>query len=242
MLLASSTVVALYLRGYAQPAYHPLSISPTTVAVGAIKYLGLGVCPFLPYFGPYWWPAGLLLLVVLIPTLILLAVVAIRRPDERPRSLGLLAVILSMLGVAAALGVSRGGLGSNGTLLSRYVTLAVPLLGALYIAWLAYGRATARAGVHVALLALVASTLPGNDRFSRAYGQPIRDAARRVQLGLKDHAPAARILKAAYPTLHPDRAYARNRFEMLKAARFGAFAQFEDDRVATVPQDIPLRR
>jgi hypothetical protein len=129
MLLASSAVVALYFRDYAQPAYHTLSTSPATVAVGAIKYLSLGVSPSVPHYGPYWWPASLILLAVLIPTFILLAAVALRTPDERPCSLGLMAVLLSMLFVAAALGVSRGGLGSNGTVFSRYVTLASPLLG-----------------------------------------------------------------------------------------------------------------
>jgi hypothetical protein len=243
MLLASSTVVALYFRDYAQPTYHPLSSSPTTVAIGAIKYLSLGVYPSVPHYGPYWRPASLILLAVLIPTFVLLAAVALRTPEERPRSLGLMAVFLSMLGVACAVGVSRGGLGSNGTLFGRYVTLASPLLGVLYVAWLAYGTTSARAAIHVVLLALVASTLPENDRFSRVYGEPIRDAARRVELGLRDHSPAADILRAASPTLFPYRDYVRDRFRELKAARMGAFAGFEEKRVASTPDSSgPLRR
>jgi hypothetical protein len=243
MLLASSAVVALYFRDYTQPTYHPLSSSPTTVVIGAIKYLSLSVYPSVPHYGPYWRPASLILLAVLIPTFILLAAVALRTPDERPRSLGLIAVLLSMLGVAGALGVSRGGLGSNGTLFSRYVTLATPLLGVVYVAWLAYGRASVRAAIHVALLASVASTLPENDRFSRVYGEPIRDAARRVEHRLRDHAPAAAVLKAASPRLYPYRDYVRDRLRELKAARVGAFVNFEEDRVATTPDPSgPTRR
>jgi hypothetical protein len=243
LLLASSGIVALYLRGYSQPAHHRLSSSPSTVAVGAIKYLSLSVYPSLPYFDRYWWPASWILLAILIATLVLLARVAIRTPAERPRSLGLMAVIVSMLTVAGALGVSRGGFVENGTLLSRYVTLAIPLLGALYIAWLAYGQAPARVGIHVVLLALVASTLPGNDRFSRAYGRPIRAAAQRVEEGLKSHAPTASVLNAACPSLYPLRDYVYDRFKLLKAARVGPFTEFEEDRVATTTSAaIAVRR
>jgi hypothetical protein len=100
-----------------------------------------------------------------------------------------------------------------------------------------------RAAIHVVLLASVASTLPENDRFSRVYGEPIRDAARRVERRLRDHAPAAAVLKAASPRLYPYRDYVRDRLRELKAARVGAFVDFEEDRVATTPDPSgPTRR
>ena len=127
-------------------------------------------------------------------------------------------------------------------MLSRYITLASPLLGVIYIAWLTYGRPMSRAAVHVALLALVVSTIPANHHFSRVYGHPIRQAARRVEWGLKSHAPAAILLDRACPTLFPDRAYALDRFKMLKTAGFGEFAAFDADGVAIAPGDASVRR
>ena len=83
LLLAGTAVMVLYIYGYQQPPYHPLSRSMGTVAIGALKYLSLAVHPNTLH---YWWPAGLFLLAILTATLHLLATVSSRAPGERPRA------------------------------------------------------------------------------------------------------------------------------------------------------------
>jgi hypothetical protein len=231
-LLACSAMVALYLHGYTQPPYHPLSSSPRTVAIGAVKFLSLGVYPNVR---KYWWPAGLILVMILTSTVLLLARVAWRTHSERPRAMALMAILFSLFSLAGAVGVSRAGLGPDVPLLSRYVTLTIPLLSALYIAWLAYGHATAQMGVHLVLFALIVSTLPTSHRFSRKYGGAVRVAVQRLERGLKDHVPTEKLMSLACPAIYPDPQFAQTCFRMLKGARIGAFVNFDDDRVASTP-------
>jgi hypothetical protein len=233
LLLAGAAVMMLYIYGYEQPPYHPLSGSMETVAIGALKYLTLAIYPNTV---DYWWPTGLLLLAILTATLHRLATVSSCSPEERPRALALMAIILSMISVAGAVGVSRGGLGSATTILSRYVTLTFPLLGTMYIAWLAYGNPRARVAIHWLLLALMVLAMPDSRENSRSYGQPILVAQQLVEGGLKNHVSTAKILKRACPVLFPDPRFTLDRFRMLKVARFGPFAEFETDPVATRPE------
>ena len=72
-------------------------------------------------------------------TLLRLAIVARHSPAERPRAFGLIAVLLSQLGVAAAVGVSRSGFGPGAAVSSRYISISAPLLSVFYFAWLLYG-------------------------------------------------------------------------------------------------------
>ena len=77
LLLASSAIVTLYLRGYYRPPHHPLSSSLRTAAGGALKFLSLSIHPRVL---EYWWPAGMFVLAILAATVLLLAIVAVRRP------------------------------------------------------------------------------------------------------------------------------------------------------------------
>ena len=104
-------------------------------------------------------------------TLIRLAIVARRSPAERPRAFGLIAVLLSLLGVAAAVGVSRSGLGPGFGLSSRYISISAPLLSVFYIAWLLYGPNPARRAIHIGLLALVCAGIPANTRYALAWAR-----------------------------------------------------------------------
>ncbi len=200
-LVACSAVIVLYLYGYTQPPYHPPSSSPQTVAMGALKFLSLGVYPTVMN---YWWPVGPILVAILTATVVLLARVAWRSHGERPLALALLAILFSMFSLAVAVGVSRAGLGPNVPLLSRYVTLTIPLLSALYFAWLIYGNTAARVGVHLVLLALILATLPNSHRFGREYGEAVRVHEKRLERGLRNHLPTARLLSSACPAIYPD--------------------------------------
>ena len=83
LLLAGLAVTALYLRGYARPPHHPLPPSPGMVASSTLIYLSLAVYPHL---SGYWVPAGLIALAAVVATILLLTVVSLRAPGERPRA------------------------------------------------------------------------------------------------------------------------------------------------------------
>lgn len=104
LLLAGSAVAVLYLRGYSRPAHHPLPPSARAVASATLKYLSLAVYPSMVTYSRL---AGLIPAILVIATLLLLALACYRSPGERPRTLGLVAIIGSMLCVAAGVGFSR---------------------------------------------------------------------------------------------------------------------------------------
>jgi hypothetical protein len=133
LLLAGSAVAVLYLRD-CRSAGFPLPTSAQAVASTALRFLSLMVYPGLR---GYARPAGLFLVVLVTATLVLLGIVSVRSPGERPRALMLVAIILSMLAIAASVGFSRSGLGPTAGLQGRYLSLGMPLFCALYIAWLA---------------------------------------------------------------------------------------------------------
>jgi hypothetical protein len=71
---------------------------------------------------------------------------------------------------------------------------------------------------------------------SRKYGRTVCVAEQRVERGLKDRVPSARLLAWACPAISPDPRQANAAFEMLKGARMGAFAAYRDGRIASTPE------
>ena len=241
LIAISMAVVAFYMIDYSQPPYHRITPSIRTAAIGAMKFLSLSICPIAL---DYWWPVGPILVAILGATLGLLARAAYRTPGERPRALALIAILLSIVAVAAALGLSRAGIHSTTTIQSRYITLAIPLLSVVYVAWLAYGQARARVAIHAGLLAMICLALPHGYRYARGYGLPVFAAGVRVEGALKNHMPTDVLLSRACPALFPDPVVTLERFRMLKTARIGAFVHFqEEDQLATAPDAArPTRR
>ncbi len=232
VLMACSSTVALYLSDFYNPPHHGSAPSLAVAAATIVEYLSLTVWSVALNS---WWPAGLLMVLLIAVTVLLLARVAVRAPAERPWVLGLIAILLAMLSMAAAVGLSRSGFGPGLGRSSRYVTLTAPLLCALYIAWLAYGPDLARRAVHVGLLTMVCLSLPANIAFGGRHGTTAGTAQREVEWRLKARVPASKLMRQACPLIFPDLEFAYRRFMMLKEARFGAFESFHDDRMAAAP-------
>jgi hypothetical protein len=233
LLTACSVVVGLYLIGYTSPAHRGPPPSLTAVATTTLEYLSLVVCADAPN---YWRLAGLTVVLLVGATLLRLVVVVLQHPEESPSALGLIALILSMLSAAAAVGLSRSYFGAVGGRASRYVTIAAPLLCAVYVAWLAHGPSLAQRVVHNVLLALVCLAMPANIKFGLRFGEDRLSAYRSVERSLKARAHRSVLMRKACPALFPDPEIAYKCFKMLKDARVGDFANLVDDRVVDDPE------
>jgi hypothetical protein len=237
LLMTTSAIGTWYLCGYARPTYIPVAPSMLEIWSTTLQVLSL---PISPQEWGYWRIAGLAVLVLTIVTVILLGTVVRRVPQERPRAFGLIALLLSTLGVAVTVGISRSGFGPTAGLCSRYITISLPLLGVLYFAWLLYGPALARRAVHISLLALVCAGMSTHVRGARAGGEARRALYTKVERGLQRGLPASRVVDLAHPELFVDRSVIHSRFQMLKEARVGKFRNMVDDGLA-VMQDTSSR-
>jgi hypothetical protein len=190
-----AVLVALYPIGLA--ARDPISASPADAARTALQFLSTGLAAAVPL-----WTLRSVFVGSLTAGAFALLFRAFRKiPSERWRSSGLAACGLSMLLLAAFVGLGRAELTVNAGIQDRYATLAAPLLLVVYLSFLLYGARSKRA-VEKALFAAVALSVPvsstqaiGYGEFRRAQIQALeRDAAR----GLPLEAIAARNGPAVY--------------------------------------------
>ena len=228
----------------------PLSQRLCTTGLPPARPLGLGGGDHdaeMPEFGHapgagrYWPIAGLVMVSLIAGTLWLLSAAGLRAPDERRRATGLAAVILALIVMAAAVGVSRSGLHPLMGLSSRYVTIIAPLIGVLYIAWLVYGPPRVRKLIHAGLLAISCITLPTGTRAGLEYGHRARSAELRVEQAVKSRTLSPELMARLCPAIHPDPVGAYSCLEMLREARMGPFANL-GDRLAVVPEAFGVVR
>jgi hypothetical protein len=234
LLMAAAATVAWYLAGYRTPAHIPPPPSASAIGATMLEVCGLVIEPV----GlRYWRIAGLSVILLSAATVVLLGIAAWRSPHERPRALGLLAILTSILIVALAVGYSRSGLGPGTGRCCRYITIVMPLLGVVYIAWLLYAPVLARRAIHVALLALICAGIPEQARFARRVGSFRRGLYCRVEAALQRGLPRSRVVDLAYPVLFPQRSELSTSFQLLKEGRVGKFRYMSDDRHAARPDD-----
>jgi len=238
-LMACSAIVALYLSDYVKPAHHPSAPSLGAIVRTSLEVLSL---PLSSRTAGYWKTAAVTMVALVAVALIRLTAVAVRLPQERPRALGLAAVILSMMGVAISVGVSRSGFGPGAGLLSRYVSLATPLLSALYVTWLIYTPARPQRALQACLLLVVCLSVPGSLQKAKDRGDPARHCFRQMERSLRAGKPDSQILDLACPALYPHRQQAREMLEMLKSSGFGNFQHLDDARIAITSKPESTRR
>jgi hypothetical protein len=232
LLMTASGAVAWYLTGYVRPTHIPPPPSASAIGATTLEVCGLVIEPV---GWTYGWVAGLVVMMLSAATVVLLGTTARRSPNERPRAFGLSAVLSSILIVALSVGYSRSGLGPGSGWCSRYITIAMPLLGVVYFAWLLYGSGAARRAIHIGLLALVCAGIPAQAEFARAIGAGRRVLYQRIEAGLQRGLPRSRVVDLAFPDLLAERDRLGACFQMLKEARVGKFGSMSDDRQATRP-------
>jgi hypothetical protein len=228
LLTATSAIILWYLNGYVRPSYIPIAPSLTAIWFTTLQVFSLVVSPI---DWDYWRAAGTGVVLLLAVTVIQLLAVAWRLPEQRPRALGLIALLVSISTVAVSIGISRSGFGPAAGLCSRYITISVPLLGAVYIAWMLYGHTLARRAIHISLLVLVCASIPTHSRFARTMGGGRRELYVSIERGLKRGMSHARLLDLSYPSLFVNRAWISLSFHRLKEAKVGNFRYMLEDGI-----------
>ncbi|VTR91781.1 Putative uncharacterized protein OS=[Oscillatoria] sp. PCC 6506 GN=OSCI_3720052 PE=4 SV=1 [Gemmata massiliana] len=157
LLLAVLPLVylGLYFQGYHKPSHHP-PLSTDPIEVGCVSGEVLAMSFGIGLSGVWWAVAGGL--VVVGGLTVALLVERWKESGERLSIVGLIAVAAGVTGVALAIGVGRGGWGTEMGLWSRYSMLVWPLLAATYLVWTKFGRKW----VPIGLCVVSAFAFPGN--------------------------------------------------------------------------------
>jgi hypothetical protein len=235
-LMTTSATIAWYLGGYVKPAHIPPAPSLSAICSTTLEVCSLVISPL------GWgcrWVAGLAVVLLSSATAILLGIVAWGSPAQRPRALGLMAVLLSMLGIAFAVGYSRSGLGPGSGAYGRYITISMPLLGVVFFAWLLYGQSAACHAIHIGLLALICAGIPEQCWSADDAGRFRRHLYFRVENRLRRGMHPSRVLDVACPNLYYDRAKTYEYFKMLKQAKVGMFRYMRDGRLVDAIKPDP---
>ncbi len=238
-IIACFALISLYLKGYIRPAHHPAAPSLCAVIGTTTEVLSLALRPGANGFR--------FVSAMIVTGLVGLAFdrflhIARLSPLERPRALGLAAVILSLMGTAFSVGVSRSGFGATAGLQSRYVCLAAPLLSALYVTALIYYKKRWQWAIHTVLLLATLSSVYDSYRLARNRGESCLYCFKRVEKALQAGKHGTQILDLITPALYPDRTAAAEMVRMLESSRFGDFKSTDDARVTAAPQPAAVRR
>jgi hypothetical protein len=215
-----------YFVGYQKPEGHPdpgadlLGTARVTAEVLGVSF-GIGlmgvwfvVCPAVVALG--------------VATIVLLLRRRGEQPAERFAVVGLIAVAAGVAGVAAAIGVGRGGWGRDAKLLegmglwSRYSLLAWPLLATAYLAWVKLGRKW----VPIALCVAAALAFPGNVGAGMMNGAQVKAKYSAIEADAAAGLSAEQIVARQFPgSQHAGQEKRAERgIPMLRAARIGIFA------------------
>ncbi len=172
-------------------------------------------------------------------TLMRLAAVCWNKPTERTRASGLIAIIVSMVGAAIVVGLSRSGLGPGTGLATRYITIACPLLIVVYVSWLVYGSATTKAWVQAGLLVVFCLAIPANVRLARIQGEYHCSRVVHFERGMQAGVPLSQLVQATGHQLLPDAKEMSRLLKMLKSARSGKYAFLNVDEPSHVAAHLP---
>ena len=222
LLLALAALPVLYLgvyfNGYERPPLHPppsrdpLAIGMVTGEVLAMGF-GIGV-------------SGVWVMVALAEASIGAATVVLlirqgRTLANRPASAGSIAVAAGVCGLAVAIGLGRGSMGTDMGLWSRYALLSWPLLGAADLVWVKTGRKW----IPVVICVAAALAFPTNMFTGMRQGLWIREHYDQIGNDVRAGRLAAEIVERRFPG-SPDAGQeerAREGIPLLRAAGIGVF-------------------
>lgn len=222
-------LTVVYFVGWERVPYHPRSQSVYQTLKTAVQFATIGLGPATR---DPWPVSGLVTLAAIGATTWSLVRVWRERPAERARAGGLLLFLGALAALALGLGLGRNGFET------RYVTLALPVWCAVYLAWLAYGdrgRRWAPAALAVASLA----ALWGNVAFGLEYARELRGQLGGFERDMAAGVPLHELLHRYGPWLHPHQDMPARYLPMLKRAGVGHYGALQlDPPFRTIPLDL----
>ncbi len=194
LVLAALPVVytAVYFSDYHRPPRHPpLSRDPVAIAMvtGEVLAMALGIG-----VSGIWWLVAVAELAIGVGTVALLIRQG-RNPANRPASAGLIAVAAGVSGLALAIGLGRGSMGSDMGLWSRYALLAWPLLGTAYLVLVKAGRKW----IPIVLCVAAAMAFGPNMITGMGIGAGIREHYNQIESDVWAGQPAEQIVHTRFP-------------------------------------------
>ncbi len=189
LAIASVIVDCLGLKRVDQ---HPGNPGLKAALRTALEFVTLGFGPVVRSRWPAWATVSLVLLV---STGLLVVAIGVKRPQERLRALGLLFFLGALVSLALAVGWGRSGFGHKPGLTSRYTTLAVPLVIAIYFAWELYGGRVTRPLVQTCLLTSMCVVLWPNAQLALAHAHDRRKVVGQFERDLRAGLPASQIVE-----------------------------------------------
>lgn len=212
--------MVVYFDGYQRPPYHPppsrdpIAIGMVTGEVLAMAF-GIGVSGI-------WWLVAIAEVLIGVGTVALLIRQG-RNPADRPASVGLIAVVAGVCGLALAIGIGRGSMGLDMGLWSRYSLLSWPLIGSAYLVWVKAGRKW----VPIVFCVAAALAFPTNMGTGMVIGSGIREHYNHIESDERMGLPAEEIVRKRFPDSansgQMDRAI--QNIPLLKSAGIGLFGE-----------------
>ena len=221
---------ARYFVDYHKPEGHPeLNADPVGVVRVAGQVLGVS---FGMGLSLVWWIVFPALVALGVLTVVLLLRGWKTQPGERPAVVGLIAVAAGVTGVAVAIGVSRSGWEGGSGLWWRYSLLVWPLLAAMYLVWVKFGRKW----VPIALCVVAALAFPFNTGTGMVKGAAVKSEYWAIEADAAAGLTAKKIVDAEATrragssgntaiVLQEVEGRSVRGIEMLRAARIGIFAR-----------------
>jgi hypothetical protein len=235
IILLSSAVAALmltgfYFVGYNRVPYHPSTHSLRVILKTALQFLTMGFGPGVVGLGfesrlpmPFWKivcsvVAGLFLL-----TGGMLVTAWRKHPTERARAAGFLLFLAAMASLALGLGMGRDGFES------RYITLSVPALCAVYLAWRIYAAPRFQPLVRIVLFATAVMVLPPNAWWGLRYARDLKSHLAAFEADMVAGIPPYELIQHYAKYLHPHQIIVMDYMPFLRESGIGAFRRLHDD-------------
>jgi hypothetical protein len=113
--------------------------------------------------------------------------------SERLRALGLLTVIAAIVMLAAGIGATRWHFGYDYCFARRYITLSAPLLAALYLTVVRYGRISLRPWVRCVVVVFVLVVLATYQRNGWSHAADLSALVQRLERNAQEGLPPATV-------------------------------------------------